>query len=119
MTANAFGTGLTSPDRGSRRHSDIVERSAYGMYPSVTASVLITSLPVANLPVLEVTRLTNTMNATESAQGKEGSALPAIDDNVYFSISRSEFYNYYECGENVFLDMIGVFCRKFCFYSLN
>ena len=39
------------------------------MTPSVTASVLMASLPVANLPVLEVTRLTNTMNATESAQG--------------------------------------------------
>ena len=69
MTANAFGTGLTSPDRGSRRHSDIVERSAYQMTPSVTASVLMASLPVANLPVLIMTLLTNTMNATESAQG--------------------------------------------------
>ena len=39
------------------------------MTPSVTASVLMASLPVANLPVLEVTRLTNTMNATESAKG--------------------------------------------------
>ena len=68
MTANAFGTTLTSPLRGSRGHSDIVERSAYGMSPSVTASVLMNSLPVANLPVLEVTRLTNTMNATESAK---------------------------------------------------
>ena len=82
MTANAFGTTLTSPLRGSRGHSDIVERSAYGMSPSVTASVLMNSLPVANLPVLEVTRLTNTMNATESAKKSKIKEFQSVTASV-------------------------------------